>query len=89
MALAGSRRRQAGALAGPRLRRALRDLGFGVTEIMGRGRGGDVSLLKSVVRRRHVAKVMDTVETADPDAFVAVQEDIVLRRGWLQRSRRR
>lgn len=56
---------------------------------MGRGRGGDVSLLKSVVRRRHVAKVRDTVETADPDAFVAVQEDIVLRRGWLQRSRRR
>lgn len=67
----------------------LRGLGFGVTELVGRGRAGDVSLIKTVVRRRHVPRVLEVVETSDPDAFVAVQEDIVLRRGWLHGSRRR
>lgn len=67
----------------------LRSLGYGVTELEGKGREGTVTLLFTVVRRRHVPTVVRTVEVADPDAFVAVQEDIVLRRGWLHGARRR
>lgn len=67
----------------------LRDRGFGVTELTGRGRQGRVGLLYTVVRRRDVRDVIAQIEAADPDAFVSVQNEAAVRRGWLAGMRRR
>lgn len=67
----------------------LRDRGYGVTEQRGRGRDGPVSVLHAVVRRRDIRDVLQIIERRDPDAFVTVQNDAVVRRGWLYRERRK
>lgn len=67
----------------------LRRRGFGVTELSGRGREGPVELLYAVVRRREVPEVLESIEVLDPDAFVTVQNDAVVHRGWLYQARRK
>lgn len=66
----------------------LREQGYGVTEQDGRGRVGPVAILHAVVRRRDVRDVTKTVEHYDPDAFVTVQNDAVVHRGWMMARRR-
>jgi len=67
----------------------LRDRGYGVTEQKGRGRQGLVAILHAVVRRRDVRDVIQVIERNDPDAFVTIQNDAVVHRGWLYGTRRR
>lgn len=69
--------------------RELRERGFGVTEQQGRGRDGAVDILHAVVRRRDVRDVVHTIEGHDPDAFVTIQNDAVVHRGWMYGTRRR
>lgn len=66
----------------------LREMGFGVTEVEGEGLEGTVDIVSTVVRRRQVPRVIQAVEAADPDAFIAVYEAQV-RRGWLGGARRK
>lgn len=73
----------------PPLAQELRAGGFGVTKVGGEGREGPVEILYSVVRRRQIPRVIQLVEERDPDAFVTVQGDTVVRRGWLAGLRRR
>jgi uncharacterized membrane-anchored protein YitT (DUF2179 family) len=49
----------------------------------------DVRILSTVVRRRNLDDVIRRIETADPDAFVTVYEDIRIRRGRVPGSRRK
>ena len=74
---------------GVELAEALRALGFGVTETSGYGRDGVVEILHTVVRRRDLKKVFETVEQWDPDAFVTVEEPKAIHRGWLFSRRRK
>lgn len=74
--------------AGP-LADRLREEGWGVTEVAGEGREGRVSILSTIVRRRHVSEVIAAIEEADPDAFVTVYDDTRIRRGWVPGSRRK
>lgn len=67
---------------GPQLAQALRDAGFGVTEEMGQGLGGRVSLLTTVVKRREIPTVMSLVGSVDDTAFVTVEEARQVRRGY-------
>lgn len=67
----------------------LREAGFGITTQTGAGLTGPVGLLYAVVRRRQVPAVIRLIEEEDPDAFVTVQNDAAVRRGWLGTSRRR
>lgn len=67
----------------------LRSRGYGVTEQEGRGREGPVAILHTVVRRRDVRDVIGLVEKHDPDAFVTIQNDAVVHRGWMYGTRRR
>lgn len=73
----------------PELADALRSEGYGVTRVTGEGREGSVSILSTVVRRRHVDDVIERIEAADPDAFVTVYEDTRIRRGWIPGPRRK
>jgi len=66
----------------------LRGRGYGITEQEGRGREGPVAILHAVVRRRDVRDVTRTVEQHDPDAFVTIQNDAVVHRGWLYTAKR-
>jgi uncharacterized protein YebE (UPF0316 family) len=68
---------------------ALRDLGFGVTEMRGRGREGPVRILTTIVQRRAVEDLVDEVRRHDPEAFVTVEEPRRIERGWLLTYRRR
>lgn len=67
----------------------LRERGYGVTEQKGRGRSGLVAILHAVVRRRDVNDVIRVIERHDPDAFVTIQNDAVVHRGWMYGTRRR
>jgi len=69
---------------GVELAEALREKGFGVTEIAGQGRDGMVEIIDTVVKRRHVAEILVEVDRWDPDAFVLVDEPRAVRRGWMQ-----
>src|SRR5919199_5468448 len=73
---------------GAEIAEALRQRGYGVTEIPGRGREGQVQIVNSVVQRQHLDEVMGIVERLDPHAFVTVEEPKILRGGSIAERRR-
>lgn len=75
--------------AGVEIADALRELGFGVTELLGQGREGRVEIVNTVVQRRSLGTVYSTVDRWDPDAFIAVDEPRSIQRGWLLSRRRK
>jgi uncharacterized protein YebE (UPF0316 family) len=66
---------------GVEIAEAMRELGFGVTEVPGYGRDGGVELVQTVVQRQHLDEIAKIVERWDPDAFVTVEEPRILRGG--------
>ncbi len=71
-----------------RIAGTLRDRGFAVTEMRGRGRSGEVGVLYAVMRRREIPHVLAAIETEDPSSFVTVQSDAVVQGGWHSTQRR-
>jgi uncharacterized protein YebE (UPF0316 family) len=67
---------------GAELATELRDTGFGVTEMIGRGREGSVEVLYSVLPRRQVGRYLELVDRGAPDSFVVVDEPRRVKRGW-------
>jgi uncharacterized protein YebE (UPF0316 family) len=67
-----------GALIGEQLRKN----GFGVTEILARGKDGTVAMMQLNVRRREVATVDTIALEADPNAFITAEDVRPLRRGF-------
>lgn len=68
---------------GAKLAADLRDDGFGVTEMLGRGRSGTVEVLYSVLPRRQVGRALARIDEAAPQSFVVVDEPRRVQRGWL------
>ena len=68
---------------GVEIAEALRERGYGVTELAGFGREGSVEILNCVVQRAHLDEVMAIIDQFDPDAFVTVEEPKILRGGSL------
>ncbi len=60
----------------------LREQGYGVTELPGRGRDGMVTILDVSVQRKDIPHVRNLVGEADPDAFITVEEIRPLHRGY-------
>ena len=73
---------------GVEIAEAMRERGFGVTEIPGFGRDGGVELVQSVVQRQHLEEITRIVERWDPDAFVTVEEPRILRGGSIVARRK-
>jgi uncharacterized protein YebE (UPF0316 family) len=67
---------------------ALRERGYGVTQISGTGREGRVEILNSVVQRQDLEAIMEIVARLDPGAFVTVEEPKILRGGSIPERRR-
>lgn len=60
----------------------LREKGFAVTEISGRGRDGTVALLDLSVQRKNAKKVRLLVEEIDDTAFITSEDLTPVRRGY-------
>lgn len=63
---------------------ALREHGFGVTETVGEGLNGKVIMLHSVVNRRDMPKLVQTINAQHPEAFVSVGEARSVHHGWIR-----
>lgn len=59
-------------LTGAFVAATIRERGFGATMFSGEGAGGRVDMVLAVVRRRDARVVCDIARGADPDVFVAV-----------------
>jgi uncharacterized protein YebE (UPF0316 family) len=68
---------------GVEIAHALRERGYGATEVAGFGRDGTVEIVHSVVHRSHLDEVMGIVDQWDSLAFVTVEEPKILRGGSL------
>ena len=68
---------------GAELAGGLRDAGFGVTEMLGRGRDGTVEVLYSVLPRRQVGRALGLINAGAPESFVVVDEPRRVQRGLL------
>jgi uncharacterized protein YebE (UPF0316 family) len=66
---------------------ALRNGGFGVTETLGEGRDGVVTMLRCVCIRREVGDLMNIVRAVEPEAFVSVEEARAIQHGWVRNAR--
>ena len=60
----------------------IRQSGYAVTEIAGRGKDGTVSVLNCSVKRREIDSLQRSVYAIDPDAFVTVEDIRPLHRGY-------
>ena len=67
---------------GMALAKALRDGGYGVTEIAAHGKDGMVHLLTASVLRKDVAKAQAIVHETDEEAFVTLEDVRPIRRGF-------
>lgn len=74
---------------GPELSAELREAGFGVTEMAGRGREGVVEVLYSVLPRRRVPTALELIHRGAPDSFVVVDEPRGVHRGWLYPAKKK
>jgi len=67
----------------------LRDVGFGVTESLGRGKEGTVTVLESVIRRRDFPYFLNLVNEKDPEAFVTTGAAHFVYRGYWHKIKRK
>jgi uncharacterized protein YebE (UPF0316 family) len=72
---------------GHELATALRAYGCGVTETVGEGKDGEVTLLRSVVLNREVPQILDIIRSTHAEAFVAIEEARAVHRGWVRAAR--
>jgi uncharacterized protein YebE (UPF0316 family) len=74
---------------GDALAEALRQAGFGVTELYGRGRDSAVGIIEAIVPRKNVDAVLGIARSVDGDAIVTVTEARTVRRGYWKSNVRR
>jgi uncharacterized protein YebE (UPF0316 family) len=65
----------------------LRQHGYGVTETLGEGRDGTVTMLRSVLLQRDVPDMLTVVRQVHPEAFVSVEEARAIHKGWIRAAR--
>jgi len=61
---------------------ALREAGYGVTELEGHGREETVAVIAVLIPRKEVAKVLKVAKQIDEDAVVTVSEPRLVQRGY-------
>jgi uncharacterized protein YebE (UPF0316 family) len=74
--------------AGEQIATALREAGYGVTEMLGEGLRGKVHVITTVASRRDVPAIMELASQVDESAFVTVDDASRVYRGHLQRHGR-
>ena len=74
---------------GAELADALRQAGFGATELYGHGRESAVSIVEAIVPRKNVDAVLGIAKSVDEKAIVTVTEARTVRRGYWRPTNRR
>jgi uncharacterized protein YebE (UPF0316 family) len=69
---------------GAAIAEAMRSSGYAVTEIMGRGKEGKITVVNSVVSRRDVPSVRGIIDGVDPNAFITIDEVHPLQHGYFR-----
>ncbi len=67
---------------GKEIGEAIRQAGYGVTELIGRGMRDSVVILEVVARRHELPRVRRIVDQVDSKAFITVEETQHVYRGW-------
>ena len=67
----------------------LREAGYAVTEIGGRGRDQSVAIFDVVVPRRRVPALLDLLHEHEPSAFITVEEVRSMRGGYVRPGARK
>lgn len=67
---------------GAKLAKALREAGYGVTEISARGKDGTVRILNASVLRKDLAHARHIVHATDAQAFMTSEDVKPIRRGY-------
>jgi uncharacterized protein YebE (UPF0316 family) len=61
----------------------LRQAGYGVTELMGMGKSGDICKISTIVSRKDINDVLQLANQADPKSFIVVDSMKAVKRGYL------
>jgi len=61
----------------------LREEGFNITTVIGRGMKGDVILIYTTVPRSKVKHVLDVVEALEPNAYITIEDVRSYRSGFI------
>lgn len=69
---------------GSQISQALRENGFAVTELTGRGKDGTVAILECSVLRRRARQIRQLVEGIDPSAMITAENVFAVWRGFLR-----
>lgn len=72
---------------GRRIALALREEGYGVTEMLGEGRAGRVGIIDVVAKRKDIPLITSVGREVDGDIFITVQEAREVYRGYIPRMR--
>ncbi|MBN1150347.1 DUF2179 domain-containing protein [candidate division WOR-3 bacterium] len=67
----------------------LREEGYGVTVVNGKGVKGDVKIIYAVVERKFVQHILDLVNATEPDSFVTVEDMVSLQRGFIRQRQKK
>ena len=73
-----------GQTSGHAAARLLREAGYAVTELSGRGRESEVDILSIVAQRTKVPEVLEILKNHDPDVFVTVEEIRTTQGGFIR-----
>lgn len=68
---------------GPEVAAALREANYAVTETLGRGRDGEVMILRSSAATRDIPAMIRIIHGVNPDAFIEVEDTRAIHRGWI------
>jgi len=72
---------------GKRIALALRERGYGVTEMLGEGRAGRVGIIDVVAKRKDVPLITSLGCEVDGEAFITIQEPREVYRGYIPGAR--
>ena len=64
----------------------LREEGFGITTLTGRGMKGEVIIIFTTVPRSKVNHVLEIVEALEPNAFITIEDVRSYKSGFVSRS---
>ena len=67
---------------GSEIAEALRAKGFGVTEMLGQGRDGTVTVISTNIKRKQAKEARQIIENADPSAFVTEDDFVPVNNGY-------
>ena len=65
----------------------LKDAGFDISIVNGRGSKGEIFIIYTVTRKRHIKKIMEITNTLEPNAFITIENVNSYKTGFVSKNR--